>query len=201
MRLLQGIIYFVMDILETVVFVGSIFMVMYIFLIQPNQVKGQSMAHTFEDQDYIFTSKITYKLRKPEKGDIVVFHAPKKVNQDYDVEYIKRVIGLPGDTIMFKDCSENSGEPVNCDLYINGDKQTESYIKDKSKLFSNSLYRQDEPILVPEGSLFVMGDNRPGSLDSRVFGPVKQDQIIGVVFFRYLPIGSAGWIGHPSEIK
>jgi len=190
-----------MDILETVVFVGSIFMVMYIFLIQPNQVKGQSMTHTFEDQDYIFTSKITYKLRKPERGDVVVFHAPKKPGQDFDIEYIKRVIGLPGDTIMFKNCSENFGEPVNCDLFLNGEKQTESYIREKSKLFSNSLYKQDELVKVPEDTLFLMGDNRPGSLDSRVFGPVKQSEIIGVVFFRYLPVASAGWISHPTPSK
>ncbi len=199
MKLLQGVIFFVMDILETVVFVGSIFMVLYIFLIQPNQVKGQSMSHTFEDQDYIFTSKITYKLRKPERGDIVVFHAPKKVNQDYDIEYIKRVIGLPGDTIMFTNCSENFGEPVNCDLYLNGNKQTESYIKEKSKLFSNSLYQENELIVVPKDSLFLMGDNRPGSLDSRVFGPVSQDQVIGVVFFRYLPLNTAGPINRPTN--
>jgi len=95
-HLLKGILDFVMDILETVVFIGSLFIVVYLFIMQPNQVKGASMDPTFNSGDYIFTSKITYKLRGFERGDVVVFKSPKNP----DIEYIKRIIGLPGDKVM-----------------------------------------------------------------------------------------------------
>ena len=72
----KSIINFVMDILETIVFVGSLFIVIYLFVAQPNQVKGASMDPTFGSGDYIFTSKITYKMRAYQRGDVVVFKSP-----------------------------------------------------------------------------------------------------------------------------
>lgn len=78
MKIVKGLIEFVMEILETVVFVGSIFIVTYLFIMQPNQVKGASMEPTFLSGEYIFTSKITYKFRPMQKGDVVIFKSPKK---------------------------------------------------------------------------------------------------------------------------
>jgi len=95
MKIVKSAIDFVMDILETVVFIGSLFIVVYLFILTPNQVKGASMENTFHTGDYILTSRVTYKFRRFERGDVIVFKSPKNP----DIEYIKRIIGLPGEVI------------------------------------------------------------------------------------------------------
>ena len=87
-----------MDILETVVFIASIFLVFYLFIIQPNQVKGASSEDTFHSGEYIFTSKVAYKFGPIKKGDVVIFKSPK----NNDIELIKRIIALPGDTVLIQ---------------------------------------------------------------------------------------------------
>jgi signal peptidase I len=183
MRLLKVGLDFLMDILETITFVGSIFVVVYLFIMQPNQVKGPSMMPTFESGEYIFTSKVTYKFRPIDRGDVIVFKSPKNPDQ----EYIKRIIGLPGDTILI-----SAGE-----VYVNGRKLTETYISDKTTLFEGGFAQEGVPIIVPAGKLFVMGDNRPHSSDSREFGPVDQSSLIGQVFYRYFPAARMGPIVNP----
>jgi len=185
MRILKGIIDFLMDILETVVFIGSFFIVVYLFIMQPNQVKGASMEPTFASGDYIMTSKITYKFRQPERGDVIVFKSPKNP----DIEYIKRIIGLPGDKINIK----------NSQVYVNDKLITENYISDATNLWDGGYAKEGVPITVPENYLFVMGDNRPRSSDSREFGPVAVDSIIGHVFYRYYPANKVGWIRNPLK--
>lgn len=181
------IIDFVMDILETVVFIGSLFIVTYLFLLQPNQVKGVSMEPTFHSGDYILTSKITYKFRSPQRGDVVVFQSPKNP----DIEYIKRVLGLPGDKVELK----------NSDLFVNDILVQENYIAAKTNLWDGGYLKESTPIIVPDNYLFVMGDNRPRSSDSREFGPVPFDGIIGYVFYRYFPPGQTGWIKNPLPLN
>lgn len=172
-----------MDILETVVFIGSLFIVVYLFLITPNQVKGASMEPSFKSGDYILTSRISYKFRRPNRGDVVVFKAPKNP----DIEYIKRVIGLPGDKVVIQ----------NGDLSINGIVLNESYISARTNLWEGGFIRNGEQLIVPQDYIFVMGDNRPRSSDSREFGPVPISSIIGVVFFRYFPSDVMGNINNP----
>ncbi len=191
MGVIRGIIEFVMDILETVVFMGAMFIVVYLYILQPNQVRGSSMVPSFEDRDYIFTSRVTYKLQKPQRGDVVVFRSP----QNPDIEYIKRVIGVSGDTIRFTSCQ--SGSSTDCEVIVNGGVLNEDYIKAKTQLFDTGQVAKDTDIVVPNGKLFVMGDNRPGSLDSRVFGSIEESSVIGVVFLRYLPTDKAGLIKNP----
>lgn len=183
MSLAKKIIEFVMDILETIVFIGSLFIVTYLFIIQPNQIRGASMEPTFYSGEYILTSKITYKFRPIHRGDVVVFQSPKNP----DIDYIKRIIGLPGDSIMIKD-----GE-----LYVNDFNVNESYISAKSNLWDSGYLKEGVPIQIPNDEIFVMGDNRPRSSDSREFGPVHIDTIIGQVFFRYFPTSKVGFIPNP----
>lgn len=183
MNLVKKIIEFVMDILETVVFVGSLFIVVYLFILQPNQIKGASMEPTFESGDYIFTSKITYRFRPPERGDVVVFRSPR--NQD--IEFIKRVIGLPGDVVMIHDQ----------EIYVNDNIINEPYIAAKTPLWEGGFIKDGMPYLVPDGELFVMGDNRPRSSDSREFGSIEETSIIGQVFYRYFPTDKMGKIINP----
>lgn len=187
MRIIKKIIDFVMDILETVVFIGSLFIVTYLFILQPNQVKGVSMEPTFHSGDYILTSKVTYKFRSPQRGDVVVFRSPRNP----DIEYIKRILGLAGDKIEIK-----SG-----DLFVNDILTQENYISARTNLWDGGYLKESTPIIVPNGYLFVMGDNRPRSSDSREFGPVPIEGIIGFVFYRYFPPSQAGWIKNPLPIN
>ncbi len=185
MGIVKGIIDFVMDILETIVFIGSLFMVIYLFICQPNKIQGASMEPSFETGQYIFTSKVTYKFRPLERGDVVVIHAP----ENYEVEYIKRVIGLPGDTLIFQ----------NGEVYLNGEMLNEPYISDKTPVWGFSAYaKEGVPIIVPKGEVIVLGDNRPKSKDSREFGPIPIASIIGQVFYRYFPTNLMGPVKNPE---
>lgn len=183
MNIIKGIIDFIMDILETITFVGSLFIVIYLFIMMPNQVKGASMEPTFQSGDYILTSKITYKLRSIERGDVVVFKSPKNP----DIEYIKRIIGLPGDKILVS----------NGQVFVNDQPLNENYTSAATNLWENGYLRENEPIIVPQNHLFVMGDNRPRSSDSRDFGPIPIESVDGVVFYRYFPPQKAGFIKNP----
>ncbi|MBI4009467.1 signal peptidase I [Candidatus Roizmanbacteria bacterium] len=183
MGIVKGIIEFVMDILETIVFIGSLFIVVYLFLVAPNQVKGASMEPSFHSGEYILTSKITYKFRPPHRGDVVVFKSLKNP----DIDFIKRIIGLPGDQIMVKE------EQV----YVDGQPIPETYISSKTNLWEGGYISEGIPIVVPADTVFVMGDNRPRSSDSREFGPVPLGSIIGQVFYRYFPPDKMGWIDNP----
>lgn len=185
MEIVKKIIDFVMDILETVVFVGSLFIVLYLFVAAPNQVKGASMDPTFHNGEYILTSKISYKLGQPKRGDVVVFASLKNP----DIDFIKRIIGLPGDHIRIKDS----------EVYVNGKLLNEEYISAKTTVFEGGFIQNSEEVIVPPGELFVMGDNRPRSSDSREFGFVPIQNIIGKVFYRYFPTDKVGPIKNPYE--
>lgn len=183
MSLVRKIIDFVMDILETVVFIGSLFIVVYLFILTPNQVKGASMEPTFHTGEYILTSRVTYKIRPLERGDVVVFKAPKNP----DIEYIKRIIGLPGDKIMIKDGN----------VFVNDVLITEPYIAARTNLWEQGFVKDGVAFTVPEEELFTMGDNRPRSSDGREFGPIPISSIIGQVFYRYFPTNVVGAINNP----
>ncbi|MFA6532896.1 MAG: signal peptidase I [Patescibacteria group bacterium] len=181
--IVKSIIEFVMDILETVVFIGSMFIVVYLFILTPNQVKGASMENTFHTGDYILTSRVTYKFRRLERGDVIVFKSPKNP----DVEYIKRIIGLPGDIITISD------EVVK----VNNNELVEKYIAAPTNLWEGGCIKDNVPYTVPENYIFVMGDNRPRSSDSREFCAVTVESVIGDVFYRYYPANVMGVISNP----
>ncbi|GAB4219290.1 MAG: signal peptidase I [Candidatus Microgenomates bacterium] len=180
---IKSIIDFVFDILETVVFVGSLFIVVYLFILTPNQVKGASMEPNFHTGDYILTSRITYKFRRIERGDVVVLKSPKNP----DIEYIKRIIGLPGETLTITD-----GQ-----VAINGKVIQENYISDITNLWDGGCIKNGEPYKIPDDEVFVMGDNRPKSSDSREFCSIPIQSLVGQVFYRYFPPNAVGWITNP----
>lgn len=169
------------EFIEAIVFALAIFVVCYLFLFQPNQVKGQSMDPTFHDSEYILTDKISYRLGLPKRGDVVVFKSPKNA----DVDFIKRIIGLPGERIKI----------FGGKVFLNGAELDEhDYLDPTVYTGPEGFLSENKEIVVPEGRYFVMGDNRPHSSDSRDFGPVLPSEFIGKVFFRYFPFDRLGKI-------
>lgn len=178
MFFLRNLWLFFLDFLETIVVSLAIFAVVYIFLFQPHQVDGRSMEPNFHDTEYILTDKISYKIHSPKRGDVVVFHSP----QDERVDFIKRIIGVPGDTVKL------SGGY----LYLNGQKLEEQYINDPGQVLAGRFLREGQEVEVPVGQYMVMGDNRLHSSDSREWGLVTEGGIVGRAFFRYWPISAFG---------
>ena len=135
-NILKQIGAFLLDIFETLVIALSIFLIVYLFLMQPHQVNGQSMIPNFESGDYVLTDKISYRLGEPKRGDVVVFHAPSSANcpQGTGCDFIKRIVGLPGESIEVKNSQlfVNS-EPLD-EVYIPNEFQTEAgnFTKNKS---------------------------------------------------------------------
>lgn len=176
----KRIVNFFLDFLETIVVALSIFVVVYLFLFQPHEIKGSSMEPSFHNNEYILTDKISYRFHQPQRGDVVIFKAPKNP----DVDYIKRVIGLPGERVKILGGS----------VYINDEKLSEAYLNDSTNLFPGSYMEEGREITVPDGKYFVLGDNRNHSSDSREFGPIAIDTIIGRAFIRYWPIPDMGLV-------
>nr|WP_147058365.1 signal peptidase I [Sporosarcina luteola] len=145
------------------------------FLFSPVIVSGQSMEPTFESENRVVISKI----HKLDHFDLIVFHAPGSKE-----DYIKRVIGLPGDTVVMKDDK----------LFINGKEYKEEYLEaNKDQIFKDEKLTQDFEVTVPEGQLFVLGDNRRNSTDSRIIGCIDQESVVGKVGFRFYPFNSIGF--------
>ncbi|MDI2589278.1 MULTISPECIES: signal peptidase I [unclassified Psychrobacillus] len=155
------------------------------FLFTPIVVDGESMMPTLKNGDRMVVNKIGYMVGGPDRYDIVVFHAPEQKN------YIKRVIGLPGDHVEFK----------NDQLFINGKELPEPYLEEyKSELTEGTLTGDftlediTQENKIPEGYIFVMGDNRLYSKDSRHIGLVKTDEVIGSTNFVFWPMDDIGFV-------
>lgn len=186
MWILKKIYYFFVDTIQSILIATSIFLVIYMFLFRPFQVNGESMFPNFQDGEYVLTNLVTLKMAPLTRGDVVVFKAPP----DPEKDFIKRVIGLPGDTIMIKDGT----------VYVNGNAlNEEQYLHPDIKTYSGSFLKENEIITVPDDQYFVMGDNRPYSSDSREWGFVKKDEMIGKSFFIYWPLSKASLVSNPYK--
>lgn len=167
-----------LDLIETMAISFSIFLVVYLFFLQPHQVNGQSMVPNFQDGEHVLTDKVSYKVREPQRGEIVVFHAPPDAHcpEGTGCDFIKRILGVPGDTIEVK---ENA-------IWVNGSKLPEPYIPADFPILAGNATKGKSVYLGPD-EFFVSGDNRPYSSDSRAWGAITKNDIIGRVFFRYWP--------------
>lgn len=149
------------------------------FVAQPFIVSGASMESTFHDKEYLIIDQLTYRFAAPERGDVIVFKYPS----DHSKYFIKRVIGLPGDTVVIADgrvTIKNAAHPEGVML-------DESYIQGGHDDLQQTT-------ALGEGEYFVMGDNRDHSSDSRAWGTLKYDEIIGRVLLRLLPPHRAGFL-------
>ena len=146
------------------------------FIAQPFVVSGSSMVPTFQDKNYLIVDELTYDFHAPSRGDVIVFHPP---GQPKGVYYIKRVIGLPGETIKISNETVtiiNSANP-------NGFVLKEPYISAPTTITTGSLSKT-----LSADEYFVMGDNRPFSSDSRAWGTLPRENIVGRVLLRLFPV-------------
>lgn len=176
-------VHVIYEFIESFVISASFFVVIYLFLMQPHQVKGSSMFPTYKDKEYLLTDKITYKRRLPIYGDVIVFKAP--MNEDFD--FIKRVIATPGQTVMVK-----GGK-----VFVDGKMLEEEYLPKEYTTSPGNYMSDGEQYTVQDGEVMAFGDNRDHSSDSRDWGPVPNKNIVGRVFFRYWPPSEAGVIKNP----
>lgn len=173
---------FIAEIVQIAVLALAIILPVRYFLIQPFVVKGASMEPNFYDNEYLIIDELTFHFRAPERGEIVVFRPPQHTDQ----YYIKRVIGLPGETVEIR-----SGKvTIYNDEHPNGFTLDETYIDQVTE-------GRDRRTLGPD-EYYVLGDNRDASLDSRYFGPVSIDRFVGRVWVRGLPIDRATAFDLPS---
>jgi signal peptidase I len=160
--------------LRDILFAVGTAILIVVFLYQPVKVEGTSMLPELRDQERIFVNKFVYRIEKIERKDIVVFWFPK----DQTKSYIKRVIGVPGDTVEIR-----SGR-----VYVNGGLLDEPYI-DSKFIDSGSFH---PPRHVEPGQYYVLGDHRNQSNDSRLWGLVPEKSIYGKAVFRYWPMSKMG---------
>lgn len=164
---------FVVELVHVVVISLAIIVPVRYFLIQPFYVKGASMEPNFYDREYLIIDEISYRFEEPARGDIVVFRYPNDPRQ----YFIKRVIGMPGERVVV------SGGRVT----IYNEAQPDGYILDESAYLGVALTAGERDTKLGSGEYFLMGDNRAASLDSRIFGPVGRQFVVGRVWVRGWP--------------
>ncbi|NJN15069.1 MAG: signal peptidase I [Oscillochloris sp.] len=195
----------VRELLETAIFILLVFFIVR-GIVQNFKIEGSSMEPTLHTGQYILVNKlvyfhfdlnaplrllpgqedlpqrIIYPFHQPQRGDIVVFEYPRDVSKDY----IKRVIGLPGDRLRV-----NDGK-----VFVNGEPLDEVYLQGASTYCVSGYQCHDEELIVPEGTIFVMGDNRANSSDSREWNALPLDRVVGQAWVIYYPIADWGLVPH-----
>ncbi len=172
-----------LEVLEIAVIAIAAVFVIRIFLVQPFLVSGTSMAPTFQNGDYVLVDELTYRIRPPERGEVIVFHDP----QDYSTYFIKRIIGLPGERVVIASGTVTIYNPQ----YPNGLRLDERYLPQGT--VTSGTY----DVTLSSTQYFVMGDNRPLSYDSRSWGPLPAANIVGLVRVRLWPLSQVGIFSAP----
>jgi len=175
---------FIWEVAKIVIILLAIILPIRYFLIQPFYVKGASMEPTFYDHQYLLIDEITYRFSDPQRGDIVVFHYPKDTSQFF----IKRIIGLPGETLEIKDNA----------VYIYNKKFSQGVKLREDYLGQEVLTNGNMNVELGDKEYFLMGDNRPSSLDSRFFGVVARKYLVGRTWLRVWPFEQFKQFGVPA---
>jgi len=171
---MKSFFYLIWEIAEVVIIALVAVFIIRNFLVQPFLVNGASMEPNFHNGDYLIIDEISYRLREPQRGEVVVFHYPNNES----TYFIKRVIGLPGERLLIKEGKIRVFNKDFPDGFLVDEKYLPSYIQtvgEKEVVLKNTEY-------------FVMGDNRNFSFDSRNWGPLQKAEIVGVVRLRLWPL-------------
>ena len=169
------------SVVEWVAVVGGALVVALViraFFLAAFYIPSESMVPTLEKGDRVLVNKLSYKLHDVHRGDVVVFERPPNEPDNGIKDLIKRVVALPGETIEVRDCK----------VLINGNPLQEPYVKQWTRTCTSA------PKTVGDNEVFVMGDNRDDSQDSRFFGPISQDLIVGRAFVVVWPLTNLGWL-------
>ncbi len=174
----------IFEILKVIVAVFVVAVIIRYVLFQPFIVEGSSMEPNFHNGEYIIVEKINYHLHAPKRGDVIVMEYPGNTS----IDYIKRIIGLPGETIMIKDGN----------VYVDGNKLTESYLLPNQTTTIGGSNTTPYQITLTSDQYFMMGDNRDHSSDSRDWGVLTKDKIIGKAAIVLYPSRDFHAIAAPS---
>jgi signal peptidase I len=177
-----------LEIAETIVLTLVIYFIVQTFVAQPFQIYQDSMERTLDPGQMVLVDKLSPHFSDYKRGDVIVFNPPAAAQEDSSgVPFIKRVIGVAGDTVEVK-----GGH-----VWVNGAELDEPYVFDGQ---STDPTTGQSKWTVPDGELFVMGDHRQQSQDSRVFGPIPKSSVIGRAWLRYWggPFGFVGSASYPN---
>ena len=180
---IKAVLGFIIEVIQIVIIAAAIVIPVRYFLIQPFNVKGASMQPNFYDSEYLIIDELSFRLRLPERGEVIVFRYPQNPREFF----IKRVIGLPGETVEVlggRIVIYNKEHP-------NGITLIESYL-------NGALTEGKKKVTLASDEYWVMGDNRGESLDSRSFGPLNKEFFIGRVWWRGLPLTRLGGFDLPE---
>ena len=180
------------DVVETLVLTVVAFFVIQTFVAQPFQVHQTSMESTLEPGQYVLVDKLTPRWSPYQRGDIVVLHPPEGCEDGDDTPFIKRVIGLPGDKIEIRDDGL---------VYVNGkplDENGYAFRDGAGDVQPTTPLGDTWSWTIGPDEVFVMGDHREASADSRAFGPIKEASVIGRAFLRYWPASTFGILARPA---
>lgn len=164
---------FIWETLKVIVLSLAIIIPIRYFIIQPFYVKGASMEPNFHDHEYLIIDEISYRLREPRRGEVIVFRYP----YDRSQYFIKRLIGLPGETIKIE----------NGQITIVNQEHPDGFVLNEEMYLPATYTQGSELIALADDEYYIMGDNRDASLDSRSFGSIKESDIIGRTLVRCLP--------------
>jgi signal peptidase I len=176
---------FLVEVVKVILIALAIIIPVRYFLMQPFYVKGASMEPNFHDNEYLIIDEATYRLSEPKRGEVVVFRNPRRESEFY----IKRLIGLPNERV----------EISHGQIRIFSADYPEGFALSESSYLPAGVYTTgNENIELGDDEFFVMGDNRPSSLDSRVFGPIVRKEIIGRIWIRAWPVHKMKYYQRPE---
>lgn len=173
------------ELFRFLVIAAIIVMPIRFFIMQPFVVSGSSMDPTFHNKEYLITDKLTYNLHEYKRGDVVVLKLPS----ENDKHLLKRLIGLSGDTVTLE---------TNGNITIKNTTHPQGFTVYESYLENHDGYNLT--ITIPEGKVFVLGDNRPVSYDSRAWGLLDEDKLVGRVYLRLWPLNKISYLPGKTQL-
>lgn len=184
MRALGGIGLFLLEFIKIAVLAGLTIVLVRYFLFKPFYVKGESMEPSFLDHEYLIIDEITYRFNEPARGDVIVFKYPENPKE----YFLKRIIGLPGERVKI-----TAGQ-----VFVYNTEHPEGWAVNESYIPKDIYTAGEKIVTLGPDQYYVMGDNRANSFDSRRFGPVDRNLIVGRVWFRGWPLNRMQTFSSPA---
>lgn len=181
----QSVGSFIWELIKIFIIALAIIIPFRLLVAEPFIVSGHSMDMTFADRQYLIVDKMTYRFTQPVRGDVIVLRYPRDPQQFF----IKRIVGLPGDTVQLEQGRVKISNKDHPDGFI----LNEPYLPGQ-----NITFGRPDPVILGADEFFVMGDNRQASSDSRVWGILPRNDIVGRVWLRVFPLSTFGFIHTPT---